>query len=154
MKVKKDAKQHKQKIIGAKNIKIKLTRLSLNTINKYKESSAELNCQLYLHIKDGKVLQFKDAGTKIPMTITVNAIIPTSASQSRPYSLRTKIPKKEEKKQKKVCSTVAVIGAAARKNQLWSLAKKARNMTKLVVDAVVFGKQVITQRNLKNKSSL
>lgn len=100
MKIKKTSKREKinEKNFGIKNVNVKLIRLSQGTIQKYMENSDDLNCNLYLNIKDGKVLKVKEAGTKIAMTITVNSII-SKPPKNEAYSLREKKePEEDEKK--------------------------------------------------------
>lgn len=147
MKTKKTSKQSQKskEIFGIKNVKVKLNRLSQSTIQKYLENSNDRNCDLYLNIKDGKVVKIKEAGLKIAMTITVNSIIP-KPPENNSYSLRAKKnPKEDEKKPAKAkCTTVAVLGNSTRKNQLWSMSKKSQKKSMLTVGAVVFGKQVST----------
>lgn len=128
----------------SKDLCVKLTRLSKETIRRYLISSFDPNCMLYLNIKDGKVLKVQHSGTKIPMTITVNSTISKPDESANTYNLR-KVKKKEEEEEKKAlkkCTAVAIIGTAVRKNQLWSLVKKDCNKAVLIEGAVVFGKQV------------
>lgn len=118
--------------LGIKYPRVNLTRLSQGTIRKYTENVVD--CNLYLNIKEGKVVAVRDSGTKIPMTITVKSIISKPPKNRSKYNLRAteKATEKEtnEKKPAKNCLAVAVIGAAARKNQLWSLAKKKQEIMK------------------------
>lgn len=132
--------QNTKKKFGIKNCEVKLTRLSHGTISKYIESSVQ-NCDLYLNIKNGKAVKIKYAGVKIPMTITIESTIPKPVENK--YNLRPNEKQKEEEGNKpKKCLTVAVVGAAARKNQLWALAKKNQDKMMLSEDVVVFAKQV------------
>lgn len=136
-------KQSEKSLFGVKGVSVRLTRLSQETIQKYMNIPAENNCNIYLNIKDGRVMKVKQSGIKIPITITVKATIPESAEKLNTYRLRERKKTEEEgKKHVKKCSTVAVIGATVRKEQLWSIVKKARNDALLNEGAVVFGKQV------------
>lgn len=94
------SKRSEKTLSVIKNVKVKLTPLSPDTIRRYLESSADRNCSsTNSGSKNKTVLKVRESGIKIPMTITVKSIISKPTVSPITYNLRkNKKPEEEEKR--------------------------------------------------------
>lgn len=162
MKVRKLTRIVKSKL-GLKDLRVNLTRLDKNIIHRLMGiPEPNVNCNIKIRIKNGEVTCIKDPAQTIPMTITVTSVYPSSlptaftksslSNQPNPsvpevqsscnqYSLRVRNAVQPKKLEPKSSTTVCEISVSLRKRQLWCSCKKLVDKGKLVIGAVVFGKQ-------------
>lgn len=132
-----------------KDVRVKLTRLSKETINKMlgKNTNVDKNYNLLITMENGIWKCIEKSGSIVSVvsnnTITLSLRKPVVEEKSNSYGLRHKPGANTLKKtgHKVPSTTLSEISIAMQKRNVWSNCKKMLNKSKLTENAIVLAKQ-------------